>query len=677
MAAAHDYYSEYGKQRKLKDGQRRVGDVVRHELRNLDGQLVAVHCRQRYDDSAKRVWWELPDGRLGLDGCAPQDLPNYGTHEIGTAARVIVVEGEPARDALQGLLGDRGIAVVGTVTGAGKGQAPSAAVLGQLGCAEAVYLWPDNDAPGAQHMNLVARRAAEAGLANVRVIVCPDAPEKGDAADFVAAGGTAEDIERLVAASHEPGHTSALAAVGSTGSLTAFAMTDVGNAERFAAANADRAVYCEGRGWFGWDGQRYRWGAERAVDRFAMQIARQTHHAAVELPAGHPNRDALIAHARRSEHAQRLRAMIDLARSLMLVESADLDRDPWLLNCANGTVDLRTGELRTHDPADLITKISPVPYDPDAPCPTWEAFLRRAMAGNEAMVAYLQEVVGIFLTGDVSEKFLPIIWGPSDTGKTTLTETVFEVLGGDYAQPMAESTIAKADRHRGGGEATPELARLVGVRLAVVSETSAAMQLNAARVKAMTGRNKVTARNLFQSPFDFVPTHKLLIETNDRPGMRDGDAALFNRVHLIPFEVVIPKDDQDPTLPARLRDELPGILAWAVRGCLAWQRKGHLARPPEVANATIDYQLESDLLSEFVEDRCVVGQERSVSVTELFKEYRYWARGIEDDYPVGKHRFNALMAARPGVRREGRVWRGIDRIKTGFDRTTEEATGNA
>jgi putative DNA primase/helicase len=288
------------------------------------------------------------------------------------------------------------------------------------------------------------------------------------------------------------------------------------------------------------------------------------------------------------------------------------------------------------------------------------------------MVAYLQKLFGICLTGDVSEKILPIIWGPSDTGKTTFSEILLALLGPDYGQEMSEATIAASSRRRSGGEASPDLVRLLGIRLAVVSETSEGMQLNAARVKALTGRNRITARDMYKSQIEFDPTHKIVIETNHKPGMRDGDEAMFRRVHLIPFEVVIPKDEQDPSLPMKLREELAGILAWAVRGCLAWRAEGRLAPPPEIEAATAQYRQESDVLRDFVEDRCVVGPGRSVSVSDLYVAYRAWARLAEDDYPLGKHKFNALVEAR-GVTREPRIWRGIGIASpTKFEQTTAE-----
>lgn len=514
-----------------------------------------------------------------------------------------------------------------------------------------VNIWFDSDArrkPAVALARVQLTRMLESRGARVRWGVLSDAQDgsKQGVDDWLAVPGrSASELDGLLQEPEDP--------------LMDAPQTDAGNAERFALVNSGAAVYVQGVGWLAWNGGYWKQDADLLVERLARNTMRELLHLAANLPHSH-ERDALLDHARRSESRQKLEAMVHLARVDLLAETDQLDRDSWLLNCPNGTVDLRTGVLRPHDPGDLITRQCPVDFMPDAPCPTWEKFLLAAMGGNVKMVAYLQQMVGIFLTGDVSEKFFPMLWGPPDTGKTTFTNTIMALLG-DYAQTMSEATISDPKWGASGGDATPDVARLLGTRLAVVSETSAKMQLNAARAKAWTGRNRITARKLYSKPFDFNPTHKLLIETNNKPGMPEGDEALFNRVHLIPFQVPVPKAEQDSALETKLQAELPGILRWAVRGCLAWQQAGRLERPTPVAAATDDYRAENDQVQAFLAERCVEGSKENTGVPRLFAAYALWAAESVDGPPLGKQEFNRQLEGR-GFRRDQqkRNWQGLE-----------------
>lgn len=446
------------------------------------------------------------------------------------------------------------------------------------------------------------------------------------------------------------------------GDLITASLDDLGNGERFARMNYDLAMWLEEEErWITWDGRRWARG-DLAVSRLARDTARAYQLAAATLPTSATDRDAHIAHAARLQRNEALVNMVKWARADMAVKLKLLDQHPWLLNCSNGTVDLRTGKLKPHDPTDLLTQIIEVAYDPAAKCPVWDGFISRAMKDRPATLGYLQRMAGIMLTGDVSVKFLPIIWGLKDTGKSVLTNTLRRLLN-EYAQVMSEATLAHQQRKAAGGEASPDLARLVGIRLAVTSETGSDFRLNEGRIKAWTGRTPVTARHLHGHQFDFEPTHKILIETNNRPIISGGDEATWGRVQLIPFTEVIPKPEQDEELEEKLAGEFPGILTWAVRGCLEWQASG-LKVPADVQAATEQYQETMDPLQDFFEARCQVGPDHAVSRTDLWEAYLEWAKQ-HDGYPLGKQRFNALLEAkgfeafRDSQNKNARSWRGI------------------
>lgn len=397
--------------------------------------------------------------------------------------------------------------------------------------------------------------------------------------------------------------------------------TDTGNAERLVGRHGHDLTYVYGLGWFVWSGTHWRRDRTGEVERRAKETVRSIHEEAARV-ADDDRRKQLAKWAIASESAARIRAMISLAMSepgVPVGEVEELDKDPWLLNVTNGTLDLRTGELREHRREDLITKLAPVEYDPDAEAPAWEAFLRTALP-SESVRGFVQRAVGYSLTGVVGEKVLPFLYGPGDTGKTTFVETVMNLLGDDYAQPAAPDLLLSK---RGGNHPT-ELADLLGKRFVAAVEVEQGRRLAESLVKQLTGGDRIKARFMREDFFDFKPTHKVWFAANHRPDVRETGNAIWNRIKLVPFDVVIPKERQDRRLTEKLRDEAPGILAWAMRGCLGWQEEG-LGEPEEVMAATAEYREEMDPLADFFSERCVLGPEVWASKKDLQKAYKGWA----------------------------------------------------
>lgn len=305
------------------------------------------------------------------------------------------------------------------------------------------------------------------------------------------------------------------------------------------------------------------------------------------------------------------------------IDAETFDQDPWLFNCLNGTVDVRTGEMKAHDPGDLITMLAPFAFDPDAACPEFLGFLETVIP-DAATRTFLQRYVGYCLTGDDRAKAFLIAHGPTDTGKTTFVETIQALIGEEYGKVAPSSTIVSMG---GAREGIPnDVARLRGARLVVVSETGEGAYLNAERVKAFTVRNRVSARFMRAEWFDFVPQFKLLIETNHRPQLRGGgDDATWNRVRVAPFVVVIPKAEQDKDLPEKLLKELPGIFNWAMKGCREWLATGTLGESEAVKQATEEYKESVDVFGTFLEEMCVLGEGEKVQSAALYAAFRGWA----------------------------------------------------
>ncbi len=399
------------------------------------------------------------------------------------------------------------------------------------------------------------------------------------------------------------------------------AETDVGNGARFALDHKDVALHVVGRGWHVWDGVR--WGRDDSGK--ILRLAQETVRAIRDEVRGLNAEEAKqrLRHSFASQRLPRIEALIKLGAvdERLIARVDDLDADSWLLNVANGTLHLRSGELREHRRDDLLTKLVPVEYQPDATCPRWLEFLGTVLAGDVELIEFVQRAVGYSLTGSTREQVLFVCHGSGANGKSTFIEILL-ALGGDYGSATPASTLLE---RQGGGDAIPnDLARLPGVRLVTAAETSDGRRLNEERIKALTGGDTVSARFMRGEWFDFQPAFKLWLATNHLPEVRRGGDALFRRVVLIPFEVKVAEADQDRDLPAKLRDELAGILRWAVEGCIEWQGSG-LPRPTAVASRVSDYRETSDVLGVFLAECCEVASQLRQESKPLYTAFRSWA----------------------------------------------------
>jgi putative DNA primase/helicase len=364
------------------------------------------------------------------------------------------------------------------------------------------------------------------------------------------------------------------------------------------------------------------------VERFAKETVRTMYGEASAIPNDETRRTA-AKWAMRSESRERIKAMVELAKSEpgIPVSPEDLDCDGWLLNVESGTLDLRTGKLKAHERKDLITKLAPVTYDPGTEAPTFRKFIERILP-SEALRTFVKRAVGYSLTGDSSERAFLILHGSGKNGKSTLLEAI-QVMLGDYAMTTPVETLLL----KPAGGIPNDIARLKGARFVSASENERGRKLAEALVKAMTGKDTISARFMRGEFFDFRPTHKLWLATNHKPEISGTDPAIWDRIKLVPFNVRIPEDEQDKHLDEKLEAELSGILAWAVEGCLEWQHEG-LPDPDEVRAATEGYKAEMDPLARFIEECCMLGADLRASTRDLMDAYHAWAwENGEDELP--------------------------------------------
>jgi len=440
----------------------------------------------------------------------------------------------------------------------------------------------------------------------------------------------------------------------------AFRLDDIGNAERFVAQHGDDIRYDHSTGhWYIWTGTHWQQDDDGAIRRRAKATARGIYDETVA--AAHRGDDdgaaALSKWARTSAAESRLSAMLKLAQSELPVAITHdrFNRHDLLLNCLNGTLDLATGQLRAHDRGDLLTYVLPVDYDPAAVCPTWDGFIARITGGDAALGAFLARAVGYSLSGATAEQCLFFLYGRGANGKSTFIETVIALLGDLGHKARAQALMVE---ERGG--VPNEIAALAGRRLVVASELADGGRLNEGLVKDLTGGDTMSARFLYGEPFTFKPAFKLWLYGNHKPVIVGTDDGIWRRVRLIPFTIQIPEAERDAALPAKLRAELPGILAWAVRGWRDYRRDG-LGAPAAVTQATADYRAESDTLGQFIVECCHVADGATARGGELYATYTAWAEqnGLR---PLSNKRVGSSLRERGYVGdRDGRgnYWIGL------------------
>jgi putative DNA primase/helicase len=447
------------------------------------------------------------------------------------------------------------------------------------------------------------------------------------------------------------------------------AQTDLGNARRLVREHGRDLRHCaELNVWLVWDGGRWAEDKTGEVIRRAKTTARSIYKEAAAVGSETGSRD-LAQHGLKSQSERALRAMVNLAASEpeIAVTSAQLDVAPQLFNVKNGTLDLETFELRPHRREDLLTKIAPVAYHPQASCEEWNRFVERTLPDPDVR-RFAQKAAGYTLLGRADRDVLFVVHGPPRTGKGSFQDAIAAVLGEDYAATAGLSDFGQRRFEEPGPR--PELVRLRGARMVNVYETSDRLRLSASLVKSLAGGDKIAARGLHQRPIEFRPQFAIWIASNHRPGVPDDDEALWERIREIPFSEVVPDAERDPALRRRLRADpaiRAGILAWAVEGLQVLEVEG-FAEPQGVRKATQSYRQEMDPIAEFLEECCELCptvRDAWMTAGNLRRVYEAWCK------ENGRQEISAQAMGRRlrkrGCERErislaGRkrgIWRGI------------------
>jgi putative DNA primase/helicase len=451
--------------------------------------------------------------------------------------------------------------------------------------------------------------------------------------------------------------------------LIPFQFADTGNADRLVALHGADLRYCFAfRKWLVWDGRR--WTVDETGQ--ALKLTKRTMIDFLHQASEAENKTA-EKFARASLDARRLQATLLLAQSELPITPAELDRAPHLLNFSNGTVDLRTGTLLRHRRSDYITKMVPHTYRPSATCPTFRRFLARITGGgpdaseggldrSDELIEYIQLAFGYSVTGETREKSIFLAYGLGDNGKTTLFSTVRDLVH-DFAVTIGLDVLTARDDSNNVAAAR---AKLLGTRLAISSETEEGQRLSAARLKRICQGpgGEIEACRKYENPITFPETHKLWIDANHKPDLPATDAAVWNRLHLIPFTVTIPKAEQDRDLKTKLLAEAEGILAFLVEGAKRWYAQG-LPESKVIDEATRKWQGELDRLRVYLDDYTERRDPKDVQAfllnKHLYESYKSWCDQNGERF-LSQPKFTGQMEAMgyPKDRKEeGNIWRGI------------------
>lgn len=584
------------------------------------------------------------------DGLRPMYLNRQARKVVsadGYLKDVVIVEGEKAADAL----GEVGVAAITSHGGADVGGRKMLKVDWSLLKNACVIFWPDHD-PLAAHRagkddqgNDVITRGREGHLymqnlakyLSQAINVSPwwidpstieNLPEKGDAADVVAmfaeSDAATAALQQILARKTNMREEPEVNVQASDQSelvddthARPLEESDMRAAqivrERFGA---DIRYHYERKQWMVYSRGVWSTELQAHVPQCAKTVAAESFARLEEAEVRDPGKIV-----RNLQSSKGIASVMTLLQSEpgIAVRTAQFDTDNFVLNCRNGTIDLRTGMLRPHNPADYCTKIVPIDYAAGARCDLWDQHLNRIVNGDQEKIRYLKRLFGYFATGDISVEEFYVFFGNGANGKSKTVEMLQYCLG-EYAGVAPESLIM-ARKH--GQEHPTELADLKGKRLVVLSETEGNGTLALQRIKRLTGDPTVKARWMRGDFFEFARTHKMLLMSNHKPLVNEDSEAAWRRIRLLPFDQVIPVEERDEHFGEKLKEEASGILRWIVEGAVERLQHG-LETPSSVVAATATYREESDDLAEFLRSEIVVGSNCRITRSDLRDAYHNW-----------------------------------------------------
>lgn len=426
-----------------------------------------------------------------------------------------------------------------------------------------------------------------------------------------------------------------------------YPLDDTGNANRFVDRYGDDFRYdVDNKCWMLYDGTIWYRDTKQDIKKYAdklieflrfdlrnMEVTRDNSYAGecyknIKRLSSSSGKDAM------------LKEVIHLNK--VAVTAKDFDKELDVLNCANGVVNLRTGEIAAHDRSMMMSKSTHIECDMVGEPHRWLQFLEEVFQGNQEMIDYIQCVVGYSLTGYTVEQCMFQLCGNGSNGKSVFLNTIENIMG-DYAVSLRTETIC-AKTFNSSGNATPEIAKMNGARLICTNEPDEGARMNEGFIKSLVAGDGIVARNLYGNEFEFTPTGKLWITTNYKLTIRGTDKGIWRRQRLVPFKREFTGSEVDKYLCEKLKAEYPQILGWAVRGAIRYFR-GHLKTPALVEDAVQEYRTEMDVVASFLKDNIRITPKGREKASDVYKAYANWCR-IGNEYKMSMNKFGIEVGKR-------------------------------
>jgi len=511
-----------------------------------------------------------------------------------------------------------------------------------------VIILNDNDDPGRAHADYIAAEL----YGNAEYIKRPNIPglqEKEDVSDWINAGHTKEEFIEIINNTQVYEFDDA-----SNQSLINFNFSDVGNAERLLAVYGKNIKYNPIRcSWFIWSGKHWKADNNGKIENLSRKVIRklQAEGESISLSGLEPEekekksklKSKIRSFVLKSEGDGRLKAMINQAKTFNAFIIKETDKNVYILNVKNGTLNLRTGLIKKHERKDFLTKLIDVEYSAKTQCPNWLEFINKIFTGDKELINYIQKSIGYSLTGDSRLQCFYILHGKGSNGKGTFMQVISKLMGPYYSTLMPESLMERTGNNEGARE---DLAKLESTRFVCVNECDENKYFDENLLKRMSsGANeKFTVRRMYEKYFDLSPEFKMWMTTNSLPRIKGTDKGIWRRVRKIPFEYDFDLDENKDLnfFDEKLLPEITGILNWALEGCLKWQQEG--MEVPEAVMVELEkYKSDMDPILRFIEDCCVVSETCKVRIPDLYENYIDWSHENKE-YVLSSIKFSKKLA---------------------------------
>ena len=444
-----------------------------------------------------------------------------------------------------------------------------------------------------------------------------------------------------------------------------FQLNELGNYNRFAHRKGKDIKYIEGAEFMVWNSKHWEPKSDNGLNNMVIEVFQEMNNSEDEK---------LYKWYNRSQSLRGIKNVIGLAKGDNIVTRSDFDKNKLLFNVNNGTIDLRTQEIKDHSREDMISQISDIKYDKYALCPTWIDFVDQITLGDTELAEYLQRLVGYSMTGLTHEQIMIFLVGDGSNGKSTFVNIIKEIMGSYGKQTNSSTFIAKNDKSSNG--ANNDIARLNGSRFVSAIESEQNEKLSESIVKQVTGGEPVLARFLNQEFFEFIPQFKVFFTTNHKPIIKGVDNGIWRRIKLVPFNLRMTEEEKDKKLTEKLKNEMSGILNWCLEGAMKYLEDG-LKEPKIILTSVNSYKNEMDILEPFIVEECEIDEDSKIIARDLYNHYVNFC-ALEGENKLNNRAFYRILETKGFTKKRGKANKmyiyGIN-VKSKYPKTGNKSNG--